>query len=168
MFRWTTATRVGWLGPYRQPGPVFAEIADARSSDREPFCAEKPPFELEVAAISAELSRGCDHTMAGHPRLPAFAHDVADSARRPGSSRSFSDVAVGCDPADGNPADDVQHGIGEWRNGHISPVHEFTDSEHDPYPDTTLQSSGLDRQAASFDGFEIDVGSGVTDQPANT
>lgn len=123
MFRWTTPARVGWLRLHGQPGSVFVEIADARSADRQAFSAEQAALELEIAAVSAELSRGRDHAVAGDVGSPAVAHDVAHRACGARPSRGLGDVAVGCDFPNRNAADDVQHGVGEWRNRHNSPIH---------------------------------------------
>lgn len=113
MFRWTRTTSPGWLGLDCQPGPVLAEMPDARPSDQQPLGTEECPLELEITAKSAELSGGGYHSMARHVALAAVAHDVADRSSRSRPSGRFSDVAVGRNLPDRNATNHGQDSVSE-------------------------------------------------------
>ncbi len=146
---------------------MFGEISDARSANRQPFGAEEPSLELEVAAKSSELSVGGYDAVAGDVALAAVAHDVADRAGGSGPSSRFSDVAVGGHLADGNATNDAQHGVGKCGHGQFTNS-DFTNSECDADADARLQAACLDRERASLRGFQIDVRPCVTNQAADT
>ena len=73
--------------------------------DIQPFGSQELAFHLEVSAVAAQPAAGGNDAVTGNARVAAVAHHRADGpggARRSGQRR---DVAVGRDPAGGDPAD---------------------------------------------------------------
>jgi hypothetical protein len=138
---------------------VPAEIANRRGGDVKPFRAQERALQLEVSTITAQFACRGDDSMTRNVRPAAPPHYVANRARGAWPSRRFRHIAVGGNMSHRNSSNDRQDGPGEWRQFH---------SEQHPQADTALQPSGFDRQAASFDRFEIDVGAGVADHPAQS
>jgi hypothetical protein len=125
--------------------------------DEQSLSPQERALQLQVSAITAEFAGGGDDSMTRNVRPTARSHDVANRPRGAWPSRRFRHIAVGSNMSDRNSSNDGQDGSREWRQFH---------SEQHPQADTALQPSGFDRQAASFDRFEIDVGAGVADDPA--
>lgn len=82
---------------------------DGSHTDIDSFGAQEFAFQLQIAAIAAQCTRGADDAMARGGRVVAVAHDVADGAPRARPPGERSDVAICGDLASGNPPDDCEH-----------------------------------------------------------
>ena len=113
------------------------ETADTRSRDFMSFRPQKLPFQLEVAAVSAEGAARRDDAVAWHARVAAFAHDRPDCPPRPRGAGSGGDVAVRGDPSRRDAAHRQQHPPPEFRDVAVS---------HEPPHDVRARAERRTRQ----------------------
>jgi len=92
---------------------VSAEVADRRGRDLQSFGAKERPLQLEISSIPAQFARRRNDPMTRNIRPAAVAHDVAHRSRGAGPSGGFSDIAVGRNIPDRNPANDSQDEVFE-------------------------------------------------------